>query len=95
MIFSSLTCDDKGNLRFGGFNKEGLNLSALERIEPAATVYLGMNRFYSISGDYNQIAYQYRSMLDEMGCRFPENYNPPIHWEELYSVGDAWTNRNL
>jgi hypothetical protein len=95
MIFSSLTGDDKGNLHFGGFNKEGLNLSALERIEPKAKVHLGMNRFYSISGGYNQIAYQYREMLDEMGCRFPDDYKPPVHWNELYSVGDAWTNRNF
>ncbi len=94
MIFSSLTGDDMGNLRFGGFNKEGLNLSALERIEPSAKMYLGMNRFYYIEGDYNQIAYQYRNMLDEMGCRFPEDYNPPVHWNQLYNMRDAWTDRN-
>ena len=23
-------------------------------------------------------------MQDEKGCRFPDDYNPPVHWNELY-----------
>jgi hypothetical protein len=70
----------------------------MERFEPTSSVYLGMNRIYSITGGYNQIAYQYRDMLDELGCRFPENYDPPVHWEQLYSknMTEAWVgNREL
>jgi hypothetical protein len=96
MIFSSLSCSS-GKLHFGGFTKEGLNLSALERFEPSFTIYLGMNRFYPVTGDYNQIAYRYRDMLDELGCRFPRNYDPPVHWEQLYSknMDKAWDKREL
>jgi len=96
MIFSSLSYSMDGFLHFGGFTKEGLNLSTMERFEPFTTVYLGLNRLYSIAGDYNQIAYQYRDMLDEMGCRFPEDFNPPVHWNQLYSdqMAGAWDDRS-
>jgi hypothetical protein len=92
MIFSTISYSIDGSLHFGGFTKEGLNLSALERFEPNNSVYLGMNRFYHISGGYNQVAYKYRDMLDELGCRFPKDYNPPVHWEQLYSknMENAW-----
>ena len=98
MIFSTLSYSKDGYLHFGGFTKEGLNLSAMERFEPTSSLYLGMNRIYSITGDYNQISYQYRNMLDELGCRFPNDYNPPVHWEQLYSknMEEAWVgNREL
>ncbi len=87
MIFSSLSCDDDGLLHFGGFLKEGLNLSAMESFGPHSTINLGLNRFYPISGSYNQVAYKYRGMLDEMGCHFPAHYNPPVQWNELYNIG--------
>ena len=32
-------------------------------------------------------------MLDEKGCRFPADYNPPVHWEQLYDMAGAWDDR--
>jgi len=101
MIFSTLSYNKDGWLNFGGFKKEGSCLSAMERFELSSTIYLGLNRFYPVPGGYNQVAYKYRDMLDEMGCRFPENYNPPVHWNELYNIGwhdgrmAAYTRENL
>ena len=37
--------------------------------------------------------YAFRAMLDELGCRFPKDYNPPVHWEQLYDMAGAWDDR--
>jgi len=82
-------------LRFGGACYLPIHSepSALTRINPGDTVDLGIMRYQSIAGSYNETAYAYRAMLDEKRCRFPENYNPPVHWEQLYDMEGAWNNR--
>ncbi|MBA7564053.1 hypothetical protein ES708_05715 [subsurface metagenome] len=81
--------------RFGGacFLPIHSQPSALNRINPGDTVDLGVMRYQSIAGGYNEVAYSFRKMLDEKGCRFPSDYNPPIHWEQLYDMEGAWNNR--
>ena len=82
-------------LRFGGacFLPIHSQPSALTRINPGESVDLGIMRYQSIAGDFNEAAYSYRAMLDDKNCRFPANYNPPIHWEQLYDMEGAWNNR--
>jgi len=96
MLLSMLTPvkrEDACYLKFGGVFKDNLSLSALERIESGAVMNLGLIRYQHISGDYNDGAYAYRAMLDEKGCRFPADYNPLVHWNQLYNMVDAWNNR--
>ena len=82
-------------LRFGGacFLPIHSQPTALNRINPGDTVDFGITRYASIAGGYNEVAYAYRATLDEKGCRFPDNFNPPIHWEQLYDMEGAWNNR--
>jgi hypothetical protein len=82
-------------LRFGGacYLPIYSQPTALSRINPGDKVDLGVMRYQSIVGGYNEAAYSYRAMLDEKGCRFPANFNPPIHWEQLYDMEGAWDNR--
>jgi hypothetical protein len=82
-------------LRFGGacFLPVHEQPSALTRINPGDTVDLGLTRYQSVAGDFNETSYSYRAMLDEKRCRFPDNYNPPVHWEQLYDMEGAWNNR--
>ncbi len=82
-------------LRFGGacFLPIHSQPTALNRINPGDTIDFGITQYTSIEGGYNEVAYAYRAMLDEKGCRFPENFNPPIHWEQLYDMEGAWNNR--
>jgi hypothetical protein len=35
----------------------------------------------------------FRLFLDENGCRFPKDFNPPVHWEQLYDMEGAWDDR--
>jgi hypothetical protein len=82
-------------LRFGGacYLPVHEQPSAVSRINPGDKVDFGIMRYESITGSYNEVAYAYRAMLDEKGCRFPAGYNPPIHWEQLYDMEGAWNNR--
>ena len=80
-------------LRFGGAAMISDEPAALGRIAPDQTVDLGLVRFQTIQGGYVEAMYAYRAMLDEMGCRFPKDFNPPVHWEQLYDMPEAWNDR--
>ena len=67
--------------------------SALTRIVPGQSVDLGTTRFETMAGGYPEAMYAYRRMLDEKGCRFPKDFNPPVHWEQLYDMPNAWGDR--
>ena len=72
------------SLRFGGACMvDGLPACLLE-IPPGRSIRLGLNRYQTVTGNYLPGLYALRSFLDECGCRFPTNYNPAVHWNELY-----------
>ena len=89
MVFATVTPHDSPSgkfLRFGGSCLLRTTLSVLRSLAPGQSVDLGLTRYQSIEGGYNETAYAYRSMLDEKGCRFPADYNPPVHWEQYYEM---------
>lgn len=71
-------------LRFGGASVVAEEPSSLRKIQPGQTIELGVTRYETVEGDYKQAYYAFRSFLDENGCRFPQAYTPPVHWNELY-----------
>jgi hypothetical protein len=83
----------KAALRFGGVSMIDEEPSDLSRIQPGQTVKLGKTRYQTVSGGYNQASYAFRKFLDENNCRFPKNFNPPVHWEQLYDMEGAWDDR--
>jgi len=98
MCYNVLSSDNITNgktLRFGGvcYMPVFEEPSAMKRINPGDTIDLGITRYHSLSGDYNEVAYAYRNMLDEKNCRFPKGFNPPVHWEQLYDMENAWNGR--
>ncbi len=96
MLFSVVSCEkeaDGAALRFGGACMVSGEPAALTRIAPGETVDLGTVRYQSMKGDYIAAMYEFRDMLDEKGCRFPRDYNPPVHWEQLYDMSGAWEDR--
>jgi hypothetical protein len=58
--------------------------SSLHGIPPGGSVALGVTRFQTVRGGWTQASYALRAFLDENGCRFPDGFNPPVHWNELY-----------
>jgi len=76
--------DDRVALRFGGAATLGGDPAWLRNIAPEQTVTLGVTRYETVEGGYENACYRFRAFLDENGCRFPEDFNPPVHWNELY-----------
>lgn len=96
MLFSVVSQEkdaDGVSLRFGGVCMISGEPAALSRIASGRQVDLGMIRYQTVSGGYNEASYAYRALLDEKGCRFPVDYNPPVHWEQLYDMNGAWQDR--
>jgi hypothetical protein len=94
-ILSTIKTQKTTLLRFGGACYLPIHSqpTVISRIEPGDKVDLGVMRYQSVAGDYNEAAYAYRAMLDEKGCHFPAGFNPPVHWEQLYDMEGAWDNR--
>lgn len=85
--------DGSARIRFGGAVMHFGEPSELQRLRPGERVDLGVTRYQMVDGGYENVAYAYRAMLDVSGCRFPANYNPPVHWEQLYDMEGAWNHR--
>ncbi len=77
-------------LRFGGSCMVSGEPSTLSRIDPGRRIRLGKTRLTTCRGGYQQAAYAYRQFIDEQGCRFPADFDPPVHWNELYD-NDEWS----
>lgn len=96
MLFSVLSTvvDSEGtSLRLGGAVMIDGEPAALGRIGPGQEIDLGTTRFETVEGGYPEAMYAYRTLLDEKGCRFPADFNPPVHWEQLYDMDGAWNDR--
>lgn len=93
----SILAVDKGEqgavLRFGGACMIDGEPSDLSRVQPGQTVRLGLTRYQTIAGGYQNALYAFRHFLDEQGCRFPKGFDPPVHWEQLYDMEGAWDDR--
>ncbi|MCC6731056.1 MAG: discoidin domain-containing protein [Chthonomonadales bacterium] len=80
-------------LRFGGAWMAGGEPAALGRMAGGVRVDLGLTRYAAVRGGWAEAARAFRDLLDEKGCRFPADYNPPVHWEQLYNMEGAWNDR--
>ena len=90
------TDDDGVWLRFAGVAPRGPEPSSLRNIAPGQRIDMGVTRLVSLNGRAEAASYAFRELLDENGCRFPADYDPPVHWNELYdnlefSVGTPGT----
>ena len=75
---------DGASLRFGGAATTSDQSLGLDSLAPGATVEMGATSYVMLPGGYVPAYYAFRDMLDDGGCRFPDTYNPPVHWNELY-----------
>jgi hypothetical protein len=72
-------------VRFGGAGqwKHG-HPEASTRLPPGGSCRFGSTRLQVLAGDWKQAYYAYRHHLDTRGNHPPKDYNPPVHWNELY-----------
>ncbi len=72
---------------FGGVSLYEGNPELATVLESQESYSFGASRYAVYEGDYKEGYYLYRSHLEDQGHKFNEDYNPPIHWNELYNLG--------
>jgi hypothetical protein len=72
---------------FGGVYLYEGNPEAATLLEPKQSYSFGISKYAIYEGNYKEGYYLYRSHLDGQGHKFKEEYDPPIHWNELYNLG--------
>lgn len=74
---------------FGGASLCDGNPELATTLEPNQNYSFGVTKYAVYEGDYKEGYYLYRSHLEENGHKFKKDYNPPVHWNELYNLGWA------
>jgi hypothetical protein len=72
--------------RFGGAGLWRGDPEYAARLEPGSSIGFGVTRYEFIRGGWKQGYYAFRDYLASRGNTFPADYNPPVHWNELYNL---------
>ncbi|NVM46751.1 MAG: hypothetical protein HWN79_17730 [Candidatus Lokiarchaeota archaeon] len=72
---------------FGGVSLYEGNPELATTLKPNQNYTFGTTRYTIYEGDYKEGYYLYRSHLEKHGHRFKQDYDPPVHWNELYNLG--------
>lgn len=75
-------------LNFGGAAPSLYNEPFESRgLEPGKRAAFGQTRYHFYEGLWRRGSYLFREFMNSMGHGRPDDYSPPIHWNELYDVG--------
>ncbi|MBY9016066.1 MAG: hypothetical protein KGD68_10275 [Candidatus Lokiarchaeota archaeon] len=75
------------DILFGGVSLYEGNPELATILEPSESYSFGVTKYAVYEGDYKEGYYLYRSHLEEQGHKYKDNYDPPVHWNELYNLG--------
>ncbi len=59
-------------------------------LRPGETHRFGVTRITAYDGDWQQGFYTFRTEMEQRGHGCPANFNPPVHWNELYDNKLWW-----
>ncbi len=94
--FSMLSTERDGDdayVNFGGAAPSLYNEPVDARVLAAdAEFTFGKTRYQFYEGLWRQGAYLFRDYMSALGHGVPDNYDPPVTWNELYNVG--WHDNN-
>jgi hypothetical protein len=74
-------------LRFAGVGRYLTVPEAIREIGCEAVVAFGVTRIYPVAGDWPEGYKAYKRFLLEKGHACPPDFDPPLHWNELYNLG--------
>ncbi len=85
--------------RFGGVGLWRGDPESAQELRAGETLRFGLSHYELVDGGWKQGYYAFRSFLGSHGKRFPETFDPPVHWNELYNLswrlGDGSTRYTL
>ncbi len=73
--------------RFGGVGRYNTVPEAVHDLGCDADLEFGATRIYPVKGDWQEGYKTYKEFLLEKGHRCPPDFDPPLHWNELYNLG--------
>jgi hypothetical protein len=83
--------EGKTYLRFGGAGLWKLgDPEPAAQLDPGQSFRFGVTRFVACEGGWKGAFYVFREWTETLGHRFPADYNPPVHWNELYDNPLWW-----
>jgi hypothetical protein len=85
---------DGSLVRLGGCGKFHGDPECLQTIDPGAAIAFGATRFQAVVGGWKEGYYAFREMMAARGHKTPDNFNPPVVWNELYD-NPLWWNRGM
>ena len=56
-------------------------------LEPEGEVAFGATRYHFFEGGWKTAYYIFREFMDGKGHGLPEDYDPPVNWNELFDIG--------
>jgi len=74
-------------VRFGGVGLWREDPEFAHQILPHSDLEFGVTRYELIQGGWKEGYYAFRDYMSSLGHTFPEDYDPPVHWNELYNLG--------
>ena len=74
-------------LRFAGAGRYNTVPEAAREIGRDAALEFGVTRIYPVNGDWQEGYKAYKGFLLEKGHSCPPDFDPPLHWNELYNLG--------
>ncbi len=73
--------------RFAGAGLYRGDPEAAQTLLPDATIAFGPTRLVAFQGDWQDGYRAYHSHLQALGHQLPPDFDPPLHWNELYNLG--------
>jgi len=73
--------------RFGGAGLYRGDPESAQVLGPEGQIVFGPTRLSTFSGDWPEGYHAYKAHLRALGHGLPADYNPPLHWNELYNLG--------
>lgn len=62
----------------------------VKHIVPNQTIQFGLNHYTPFSGSWDKGYRLFREFMDTKGHHFPDDFNPPVHWNELFDNSLWW-----
>ena len=73
--------------RFAGVGRHNTVPEAAGEIGSDAILGFGVTRIYPVTGDWQEGYKTHKGFLLEKGHGCPPDFDPPLHWNELYNLG--------
>jgi hypothetical protein len=98
-IFKGEPCTPDFCARFGGAGLWRGDPESGQELPIGGKVDFGLTHYELIDGGWKEGYYAFRAFMGSHGKKFPQTFNPPVHWNELYNLswrlGDGSTRYSL